>query len=565
MNSVQLLTGTIRGLERDELATHDPVFACFMPKPNVTKKEGTVFLVCTSAGEVGVDISSDHMVCDLTTLDSMAQRFGRVNRRGEGQAEIDLVYETDRNPKPPSPAYEAARWQTKTALERLTKCDWIEDRLDASPAALGVLARQLTEVERKAAFAPPPIILPTSDILFDAWALTTIRGKLPGRPMVEPYLHGISDWQPPETHVAWREEVSRLAEVELSETELGELLDDYPLKPHELLREPSYRAFKQFEAIAKRCPDAPAWLVDDDGKVEALTLKELADKDEKERIEGKTVLLPPSVGGLKLGMLDGTSPLAHDVADAIFVDDDPTQLLRVRVDDPEDVRAQYMRLIRRIDFGSPDDDDDAEGTSWYWFDVSNHGEKSAKFPVLWRVHVDAVIGHAGASIANLPLEQKLKDAIIVAAQLHDHGKKRRQFQTVLNNRCYPAIVLAKSGGKKGGRVPETYRHEFGSLLEAAQQPEFVAVTDPDMKELILHLMAAHHGRARPHFPEDEAFDPEPPEGSNPADMAMSVPRRFARLQRRYGRWGLAYLESLLRAADWAASANPSAFVKEGEP
>ena len=34
------------------------------------------------------------------------------------------------------------------------------------------------------------------------------------------------------------------------------------------------------------------------------------------------------------------------------------------------------------------------------------------------------------------------------------------------------------------------------------------------------------------------------------------------LQRKYGRWGLAYLESLLRAADWAASAEPSAFVTE---
>jgi len=34
------------------------------------------------------------------------------------------------------------------------------------------------------------------------------------------------------------------------------------------------------------------------------------------------------------------------------------------------------------------------------------------------------------------------------------------------------------------------------------------------------------------------------------------------LQRRYGRWGLAYLESLLRAADYDASAKPSRFVED---
>jgi CRISPR-associated endonuclease/helicase Cas3 len=37
-------------------------------------------------------------------------------------------------------------------------------------------------------------------------------------------------------------------------------------------------------------------------------------------------------------------------------------------------------------------------------------------------------------------------------------------------------------------------------------------------------------------------------------LAIETPRRFARLQRKYGRWGLAYLESLVRAADYAVSA-----------
>ena len=77
-----------------------------------------------------------------------------------------------------------------------------------------------------------------------------------------------------------------------------------------------------------------------------------------------------------------------------------------------------------------------------------------------------------------------------------------------------------------------------------------------MQDLILHLIAVHHGYGRPHFP-PKAFDPERPDAVA-AKVAAEVPQRFARLQRKYGRWGLAYLESLLRAADYAASAKPSA-------
>jgi len=75
-------------------------------------------------------------------------------------------------------------------------------------------------------------------------------------------------------------------------------------------------------------------------------------------------------------------------------------------------------------------------------------------------------------------------------------------------------------------------------------------------DIVLHLISVHHGRGRPHFPIEEAFDPNYSQELSD-EIAKEVPRRFARLQRRFGRWGLAWLESLFRAADYAASAHPS--------
>ena len=96
--SVKQLTGTLRGKERDELV-QDPVFVRFLPPSNrpkgVDPVDGTVYLVCTSAGEVGVNISADHLVCDLSTFESMAQRFGRVNRFGiHDDTEIHIFHPT---------------------------------------------------------------------------------------------------------------------------------------------------------------------------------------------------------------------------------------------------------------------------------------------------------------------------------------------------------------------------------------------------------------------------------------------------------------------------------------
>lgn len=544
---VVTLTGTMRGKERDELVKNS-IFKRFLP--DGPSDEPSVFLVCTSAGEVGVNISADHLVSDLSTFDSMAQRFGRVNRFGNRtDTEIHVIHPATFK----DDEYDRRREKTLALLRELNG--------DGSPDALG----KLDTGRRQEAFAPPPTILPATDILFDAWALTTIRDRLPGRPPIALYLHGIAEWQPPETHVAWRAEVEKIAGDLLVEHEPADLLEAYPLKPHELLKEPSLRAFKQLVAMAQRLAGriVPIWLVDDNGLVEVLTLRELADKDDKERINGKTVILPPSAGGLEGGMLNGAA--STPVSGSLDVADTPDRI-RVTAKNGElsaEQREQVkeLHLVRRIDITPNGDDEDTASDAWLWFTRQNDGDKSAKQPVLWEVHVNDVEKKAKEILDNLGLTDELRRAVEIAARFHDHGKKRKVFQTMLGNTRYPNNWLAKSG-KKGGRLKEQYRHEFGSLLDMEKEADFQMLPD-EQKELVLHLIAAHHGRARPHFPSDEAFDPERHQAAAD-ELAAKVPQRFARLQRKYGRWGLAYLESLLRAADWAASGNPSKYVEEGE-
>jgi CRISPR-associated endonuclease/helicase Cas3 len=76
-----------------------------------------------------------------------------------------------------------------------------------------------------------------------------------------------------------------------------------------------------------------------------------------------------------------------------------------------------------------------------------------------------------------------------------------------------------------------------------------------MFDVAMHLIATHHGRGRPHFPKG-GFDPDCERRSE--QIQTEAIRRFARLQRRYGWWRLAWLENLLRCADASASADQDA-------
>ena len=571
---VQQLTGTMRGKERNALLRDDPVFARFMPKADrstdIHPVEGTVYLICTSAGEVGVNLSADQMVCDLSTFDSMVQRFGRVHRFGDlKDARIDVVYPDTFDDKGLNP-------QRKATLDLLKKLDG-----DASPLAL----ERLDALETAAAFSPEPTIPPATDILFDAWAMTAIRQAMPGRPPVEPYLHGLAEWEPPRTTVAWRDEVEIISNDLIayhSDDFLENLLDDYRLKPHELLSDSTKRVQAELKKLVKHYADSPVWIIDSHGQVNALTLGK-ATEATKSELDDCTILLPPSIGGLSGGLLDGKSPTADDVADCWI--DEHSNPRRVRLWD-DDVPPNGMVLLQTIDT-NPDagefedalqgelaeDDYDPEQPApkkrrfWRWYvnpGVSANTNASASVPITLEDHIADTVGILDGFLERLGLDDNLANAVRLAAKWHDLGKRREVWQRSIGN-PNPTDWYAKSGKPNAGprwrgfRLDE-YRHELGSVLDILDpdQPYLAELQrlSPEMQDVTLHLIAAHHGRARPHFPAEETADPNH-SGASIDNVTREIPRRYARLQRCFGRWGLGYLESLLRAADWAASAKPT--------
>ena len=142
-NRVALLTGTIRGYEREKLLKRPAVDGLLHGRDKAGLREApehTTWLVATSAGEVGADFDADHIVCDLAPIDSMIQRFGRVNRRGGAGriARIDVVLDLplteDKNGKPVKlEKFDLARLATAELLAKLPPVEQHTDAANLTP------------------------------------------------------------------------------------------------------------------------------------------------------------------------------------------------------------------------------------------------------------------------------------------------------------------------------------------------------------------------------------------------------------------------------------------------
>ncbi|MCF8146201.1 MAG: hypothetical protein K9N21_20020 [Deltaproteobacteria bacterium] len=119
----ELLTGRVRPHDRDGLMER------LLPEIRAgrTRIEGPVlFIVATQTVEVGADIDFDALITEAAPLDSLRQRFGRLDRFGEiANTQGVILYrkpKLDKNGQPmPDPVYGTAiqeAWEWLEAVSR---------------------------------------------------------------------------------------------------------------------------------------------------------------------------------------------------------------------------------------------------------------------------------------------------------------------------------------------------------------------------------------------------------------------------------------------------------------
>lgn len=331
-------------------------------------------------------------------------------------------------------------------------------------------------------------------------------------------------------------------------------------------------------------PEQPlGFVLDSSGRYEEAlpTLREwskaLKNKPARDRLEralaGRTLVLDARLGGL-----DGGGLLA-DATDEVVVtvcDEEWLPLLKeggryvpavrfkleqvARSAEAESERLQDWRVRYSLPLATTGDGDKVSRSLvvlQFRHHAAGEDDRSAGHPQPLEQHGTWTAQRAEDLARRLGLDPTQRNLLGLAGRLHDEGKRADRWQ-----RAFSAPddgeVYAKTRGPVRVSILDGYRHEFGSL-PFAEADEQVAALAADERDLVLHLIAAHHGFARPLIRTDGCEDAPP---SVLEARARDVAARFFRLQARWGPWGLAWWEALLRAADQQASRDNDARPSE---
>lgn len=298
----------------------------------------------------------------------------------------------------------------------------------------------------------------------------------------------------------------------------------------------------------------------------------------------------PSPGAELLDSAAARTRIAHELSQL-----SASRLQRAAT--PHPAGGLVLSLPGHITLDSPEEAEDDSST-----DESDRSNIDCGASIRLERHTRSVVERATRFASCLPGNGFMPAALINAARLHDLGKLDPRWQGMIRSGQPPARVahlppLAKSdaplrtateqraAARRAG-LPPGFRHEMLSMqiAEHARCKDGRSLLDglpDDLRDLVLHLIASHHGHARPLAPVVSDDSPQPLPGfdletNGKGDGRLVLPAmdasgrtdwekipahrldsgvcdRFWTLTRRYGWWGLAYLEAILRLADRAVS------------
>ena len=608
--TAHLITGRMRPLDRIDVL--ERIRPAVEPGRGLPPR-GLTIVVATQAIEVGADFSFDALITECAAVDSLRQRFGRLDRDGtgferSGQAARAWIIGAKSTvaAKKADPIYGQAVKATWEELKRLE---------EAGPIDVGTSSLRDFPDEASAPKDHAPLLLKTH---LDAWAQTNPE------PIVQPdvlhFLHGSEGAVAPDVFVVWR--CDRTPET----------LRLIPPRQAEFLSVPIHAAKAWLTDNSEiEVADVPH-SVDDSSGTSSPNLGEdwvrwaghgkgVENVSVAEIMPGDIVVVDPIRGGLTASSWDpSSSNPVEDLGDAAqivygrratlrldsrlpYIESPPKpseasdldvplserirDWLQEQLDADGAVPRWFKKAVERL-HGNPIIGVDGEDSYFLLternlrtnspvvdvavMDGSDEAGSMIGSGVTLRGHMDGVGDRAEHMGRHLGLCADIVADLRLAGRLHDLGKVDTRFQAQLVGgdpieMAMQEEPLAKSlpdVGRAGGTYPRGMRHEMASVALAESNSDVLALAvDSD---LVLHLVGSHHGFGRPlpAIVEDDTpqvlsymFDGHILDANSDLShgpQALDMADRFWCLTERYGYHGLAWLEAILRLADHQQSA-----------
>jgi CRISPR-associated endonuclease/helicase Cas3 len=594
-----LLTGRMRPLDRDRLFENQL-------KPLLSNAEGTPpkFVIGTQCLECGADFDFHALVTECASLDALRQRFGRLNRVAKrGTAKAVIVIRGDQTEDTSEdPVYGASLAETWKWMKAKAKHDEFDFGVSAVRTAIG-------EDDVSSLNAPMDNALVLFPAHLDCWVQT--------HPVPEPdpnpalFLHGAKKPGQPDVQVVFR------GDLGTEDAQWPDIVALCPPASSEAVPVPIglFKRWLSAESIDDQSSDVEGEANTHDGEAPIARSALRWRGPEKSWV----VRRPDEATPNDVYVIPCSADEAQSLGDFPFGLTDYAQ--------EAFLRSRDKALLRLPDLQIPDDTDGADAAALVteailavertvtadspdWLQLAVEALKSPdnrevdRHPVRGVVvigkyrlhqfdptyledsepaesfrgrqvtlieHSQGVAQHARRFAEGCGLDVNLYTQ---ASLWHDLGKLDPRFQAMLKQsspRTAVGVALAKSARsprtkQEMDEARDVHRYPLGARHELLSAALLATRTGDD---LLLHLIATHHGSARPFadpveensaakepFKTPKLFGQTfelPTSAQQIAVWNAKWPQRFWRVVREYGWWGAAYREAIFRLADHAQS------------